>query len=305
MNKKQETIGVYTFVTKNWEELDLPLDLWVEWHLKFFDQIAICTYGNGKFLDKYRKNKKIIIKQINIKIPKTLDFFTIPETIAMHALTTDWKVILDVDQFLNEKIDISRLDKNYAYPIICHDLYGNLYTEHIGKFSLFHTLMYGKKDIQYRIHYKNRKLLGDGAWVEIPHIIKKSLFKNLLYLLLTHMPKQFIKRLYSNEYIRPSIQNLLENYKLMNGEYCEFEVWHTSSVRKPKKLIKNLVIKSSKYNATKNFEQKNDIDKFKLFNYKDKKNYYKLIHAKDVPSILIKNKARFNHVHFNKLDYKI
>ncbi|MCL4383599.1 hypothetical protein M1278_03115 [Candidatus Marsarchaeota archaeon] len=119
------------------------------------------------------------------------------------------------------------------------------------------------------------------------------------------MPKQFIKRLYSNEYIRPSIQNLLENYKLMNGEYCEFEVWHTSSVRKPKKLIKNLVIKSSKYNATKNFEQKNDINKFKLFNYKDKKNYYKLIHAKDVPSILIKNKARFNHVHFNKLDYKI
>jgi hypothetical protein len=94
MNKKQETIGVYTFVTENWKKLDLPLDLWVEWHLKFFDQIAICTYGNAKFLDRYRQNKKIIIKQINIKIPKTLEFFTIPETIAMHALTTDWKVKL-------------------------------------------------------------------------------------------------------------------------------------------------------------------------------------------------------------------
>lgn len=56
-NKNKETIGVYTFVTENWQELDLPLDLWVEWHLKFFDQIAICTYGNAKFLDKYRKNK--------------------------------------------------------------------------------------------------------------------------------------------------------------------------------------------------------------------------------------------------------
>ena len=93
-NKNKETIGVYTFVTENWKKLDLPLDLWVEWHLKFFDQIAICTYGNAKFLDRYRQNKKIIIKQINIKIPKTLEFFTIPETIAMHALTTDWKVKL-------------------------------------------------------------------------------------------------------------------------------------------------------------------------------------------------------------------
>ena len=82
-------------------------------------------------------------------------------------------------------------------------------------------------------------------------------------------------------------------------------VWHTSGVRNPKKLIKNLVIKFSKYNATKNFEQKNNIDKFKLFNYKDKKNYYKLMHIKNLPSILIKNKSRFNHVHFNKLDYKI
>lgn len=39
MNKKQETIGVYTFVTENWKKLDLPLDLWVEWHLKLFENL--------------------------------------------------------------------------------------------------------------------------------------------------------------------------------------------------------------------------------------------------------------------------
>ena len=307
MNKINETIGVYTFVTKNWKEIDLPLDLWVEWHLKFFDQIAICTYGHVNFLDKYKNNKKIIIKQIDTKTPKTLKFFTIPETIAMHALTTDWKVGLDIDHFLGKRININNLNKKFAYPIICHDLYGNLNTEKVVKVSWFYPLIYGKKEMQFRIHYKNRKLLGDGALTEMPYKLKKSLFKNLLYFLLKHIPKQFMENMekrYSNKYKHRLLQNLLKNYKL-NSPYQEFEVWHTSAVRRPEAYIKRTNINGQKYLATKNFEGKNNIKEANyLFNYKDKKNYNKLIHvdSKNLPSILLKNKSRFNHVKFNNIE---
>ena len=54
--------------------------------------------------------------RLGCKKPKTL-------------LKTDWKVLLSIDEFVASKINVSDLNKNLVYSMICRQLYGNIHTE--------------------------------------------------------------------------------------------------------------------------------------------------------------------------------
>lgn len=127
-------IGAYAFSLDDWKELDYPLDLWLEWNSRHFDKVALATYG--KFDIDLPSN--VIVKEIPFKPNRTTEQFYIRgKAFAQNLLDTDWKVMLDIDEFVSKRIDTSGLDPKKAYAISLRQLYGNLETEIKNAFPSF------------------------------------------------------------------------------------------------------------------------------------------------------------------------
>lgn len=153
-----ETIGVYAFITPDWKLLGYPFDLWLEHHSSIFDQISIVTYGNVEI--PFHKDN-IIIKRITSSPDKTkFSFYTIGKTEAQINLQTDWKILLDVDEFMVKKPAVHKLDRSKSYIMKYINLYGNIFTEIkcVSEFAIYAR----------RLHYGNRNIEGDGAQVSGP-----------------------------------------------------------------------------------------------------------------------------------------
>ncbi|MDG7012781.1 MAG: hypothetical protein JRN11_08060 [Nitrososphaerota archaeon] len=145
------TVGVYAFATQDYKEKDYPLDLWLEHNLLVFDQIAVAKYDCDFPLPV--DNKKVI--QTVIKSPErsTFRFFRLGKQTAMRLLSTDWKVLLDIDEFVWPVPDFDNLDKTKTYRLQCRALWGSIKTE-IVEYWLAHS--------SPRVHFGDVPILRDG-----------------------------------------------------------------------------------------------------------------------------------------------
>ncbi|MCI2413548.1 MAG: hypothetical protein MPI47_09540 [Cuniculiplasma sp.] len=114
------TIGAYAFTTNDWKELGYPLDLWLEWNSKYFDQLALVIYGE---MEVDPPSNVTIIKEPSIPDRTNEDFFLSGKERAQKLLNTDWKVMLDTDEFVSKRIDTTNLDRKRAYAIRERDFF--------------------------------------------------------------------------------------------------------------------------------------------------------------------------------------
>lgn len=275
------TIGAYAFTINDWRELGYPLDLWLEWNSRFFDELALVTYGE---LD-IETPSNVTISQIPFLPDRTTEeFFVKGKTQAQELLNTDWKVMLDIDEFLPERINTSALDKNKAYAINERDFFGNLGTEIINVFPKFY----------FRIHYGNRKIskVADGV---IPPYAAKFKFGSFVHDVLRKVFK-------IGEY---------EPYYDPSGDKT-FEVWHTSTVRNPDAMAKKWRIHiNAAINSNPSLDNYREFLKHvqSSFDYKSYKKIWpsavlRRIDLSEVPEILKINANRFNFAEFDQSSYE-
>lgn len=138
------TVGVYAFVTPNWKELDYPLDLWLEWHTKQFDAVSLVTWGDVEL----PIHSKINLDALHIyHIYGKPDYndklaFAALKQIAQRKLKTDWKIMLDIDEFIYRPT-LNEFDMNYVYMAYYYHLWGNLHTRIINeKFPMYQRRMH-------------------------------------------------------------------------------------------------------------------------------------------------------------------
>ena len=74
----------------------------------------------------------------------------------MQCLDTDWKMLLDIDEFINLRIDEKKLDKHYTYGTYNHHLFGNINTE----------IQFIFPDYYWRLHHSDHRILNDGGSVD-------------------------------------------------------------------------------------------------------------------------------------------
>jgi hypothetical protein len=278
----KQTIGTYAFVTPNWKELDYPLDLWIEHHVNIFDQVALVCYGDIDI----PSNKKLVVNHIQPIGEEKFSFYVIGKTKAQELLSTDWKVLLDIDEFIPERINPDKLDPKYVYPLFYHNLYGNLSTD-IGCVGLV------LPSYQARIHYGNKKVLGDGACVNgkydtrfaisartILNRIKFALFPNSVIPQPLRVPK------------------------------ISFDVWHTGTVRNPLALNekwKRQTMRALNEDYHAYDSQARHLDKAG-FDYTNFRSIFSASKLKRVdrnllPKCLTDNSKRFDWVQFKDSDY--
>jgi len=302
----EETIGAYAFVTKDWRKLHYPLDLWLEHHLNIFDQISLCVYGDATIVlpPKYRNNRKIKITSVKVYPNRAkFNFYVYGKTIAQRKLQTDWKVLLDIDEFLVTEIKTETLDKRLAYPLIYHNLYKNLEYELVSTDFVrkVMTFVYANKFIPNatleRIHFGNRLILGDGGLVSTPYYVNRSLFTKSMFYLLKN-----------NKHFSNFIQSYIVNTDIPKRTSNSFHVVHTTFLR-PLAILRRKLIEQiqREINEKVYFHQqyliellkKPDIDIKELYkNYKLLFPETKLIKIDKgiIPNILLKNKKRFEIV---------
>lgn len=270
------SIGAYSFVSDDWKVKDYPADLWIDWHAKLFDEICLVTSGNAKLSNK--KNVRII----ELDKHETFDFsfYTEAFTRGQKELNTDWKIMLDVDEFFKERPDFSNLDPKKTYAVKMHNLYGNLETEIRGYFP----------DYYYHIHTGYKKVLGDGGAVSGPYYAKIAPKKAVKYF--------FWKYLKIGQHVSP----------LIPLKY--FDVFHTGTVRNPEALSKKWKFQTE---IEINEGYKDNKARLQLLNQKfdyhdykkiDRKNYLVKISMETLPSIILQNRDRFWHTDFSKDEYK-
>ena len=275
-------IGAYAFSLDDWKELDYPLDLWLEWNSRHFDKVALATYG--KFDIDLPSN--VIVKEIPFKPNRTTEQFYIRgKAFAQNLLDTDWKVMLDIDEFVSKRIDTSGLDPKKAYAISLRQLYGNLETEIKNAFPSFF----------FRINHGDRNVDNTGGSVVKPYAAK-FVFRNFSH---DVSLKIFGKGHYLPYYIPYSDP--------------KFEVWHTGAVRRPEVMAKKWRIETtaainshpgigSEYRDFLQYVQ----DRFNYKNYK--KIWPSAVLSKvdidTMPEVLKLNKERFDFVQFSDSEYK-
>ncbi len=157
----KDTIGVYAFVTSNWKELDYPLDLWIRHNSQLFDEVALVTYGKVKEIP-YETNN-LIIKEIEPPDKVRYDFYTTGKKKAQDLLNTDWKILLDVDEFLTRTPKVENLNKELTYKLNYIHAYGNIY-----------SIIKCNKEFAYtvpRVHFGERNVVGDGQ-VDGPYSLR-------------------------------------------------------------------------------------------------------------------------------------
>ncbi len=265
-----DSIGAYAFVTSDYKDLDFPLDLWIDWHAGMLDQIALVTYG--KFDLPVRDNLKLI--PIDEEVSNAdFNFYLIGKTLAQKSLDTQWKVMLDIDEFLKVKPDVKNLDKTKAYALRYRNLFGNVNTEIINReFPRY----------QFRVHNGARTVLGDGGNISGPYDKRKSI----------------------GVFFNSSAERILgrRNWITWTEPNKTFEVFHTGSDRDPKSLKEKWITQLIRErNEKREFDQRryNFLSRSDRFDFEA----YRLIWPgskissvsdAELPEILLKNKPRFH-----------
>lgn len=124
------TIGAYAFVTHEWEYSDYPLDLWLEYHLQLFDYISIVTYGE---FDLPIKDPRLLVRSIPEPCSRQTEsnrWNCIGKQLAQELLPTDWKFLLDIDEFIKDR-PIPNETAN-AHTVNVRNLFGNVNHQLIG-----------------------------------------------------------------------------------------------------------------------------------------------------------------------------
>lgn len=154
------TIGVYAFATSDYKLLDYPLDLWLKYNSEIFDEVALVTYGQ---VEIPYKAKNIIIEEFEPPKKDDFNFYRFGKRKAQDLLDTDWKILLDIDEFIGKIPNLEDLDKKLTYRLKYRNLYANLYTE-IKNYK-------GYAICSPRVHFGRRNIVGDG-FVDGPYSMK-------------------------------------------------------------------------------------------------------------------------------------
>ncbi|SIM61151.1 hypothetical protein [Cuniculiplasma divulgatum] len=275
------TIGAYAFTINDWKELGYPVDLWLEWNSKYFDQLALVIYGE---MEIDPPSNVTIIKEPSIPDRTNEDFFLRGKEKAQKLLNTDWKVMLDTDEFVPKRIDTTNLDRKKAYAISERDFFGNLETEIVNVFPKFY----------YRIHYGNRPIGRAGAAGVTPPYAANFVFGNFV----NDVLRKIFKKREFKPYYDPSTNK-------------NFEVWHTSTVRKPDAMAKKWRIHiNAAINSDPSLGSYKDFLKNvqSTFDYRGYKKIWpaailKKVDLSIIPDILRKNAERFNFAIFDESEY--
>jgi len=281
-----ETVGAYAFVTSDWKEKDYPLDLWLEHHLKLFDQVALVTYGKVDIAP----HPKLKTKTISPVSESRFSFYIDGKSEAQKLLDTDWKVLLDIDEFMGEKIDVSKLNKKLAYALRYRNLYGNVFTEIENEFSKY----------QYRVHFSNRAILGDGANVAGPLASRYSFS-------IPDTLKAVIRKLFKK--VIPSLEKTLRTKPILVPT-TSFEIWQTGTARDPKALSEKWRVQINReiregINYSKDYLKwmaQEGFD-YKAFDLVWKGSRIIKVDPHELPDVLKENFKRFNWVTFDEKEY--
>ncbi|MCL4345634.1 MAG: hypothetical protein M1496_04655 [Candidatus Thermoplasmatota archaeon] len=274
-----DTVGAYAFATSDWKDLNFPLDLWMQWNSRFFDQIALVKYGD--FTIETPSN--VIVKVMDEVPRKDFNFYTIGKTEAQHLLSTDWKLALDIDEFLNQKIDTSRLDRRKTYAIKMRNLYGNPLTEIIN--DMFPSFY-------FRLSYGDRPFKGDGG--DLIHSEWKNRKKFESYI-------RFGKR-------KLGIQNKPHYLTTKPYECCE--VWHTGTLREPAAMSKKWKEQTERevnVGITTNEKRLEILDRpFDYHSFRELGNrvYLRKVSPEEIPEIILANSDRFWKTDFMEDEYE-
>ncbi|MFH7836081.1 MAG: hypothetical protein QXL51_05750 [Candidatus Aenigmatarchaeota archaeon] len=183
-------IGVYSFTFDDWREKDYPLDLWIEWNCKLFDEVSLFYIG-----DKYKTFKDIDLKKYdNLTIngisgnKRIMDelygnrMYAHFKELAQNFLFTDWKLLLDIDEFVTSVPNFNRYEVNNVYGIYMHVLFGDVNHEisPLGESPVaLGKLPWG------RLAYGMNKIIEDGSRIEKPvntdtyiHVYHTTLLRN-------------------------------------------------------------------------------------------------------------------------------
>ncbi len=269
---QKETVGAYGYVTADWKEKDLPLDLWLEWTLQLFDRVVLALYDDVKLPNGFGRNPRLKTLRMRQPLITSFRFSTEGKAAAQKALNTDWKMMTDVDEFLPCRLDTSRLNKKYAYPIRYHHLYGNANTE-------IHDTYHVLPKYKYVIHHTDRAVLGDGASVEPPYFL--GVKKRILYSIID--------------------TDLIAAYKSVPP--IAFDVWHTGTIRNPKALNKKWHIQTDREIRNRPLGEGERFlrslpDVEESFDFKEyktiwPKSYLTHVQDRELPEIIRNNKKRF------------
>ena len=211
------SVGAYAFATKDWKELEYPLDLWVRHNAQYFDKISLGIEFGTEIDFELPSNVRLTTIGHQEYVNDWL-FYTENKAIAMNNLDADWKMMLDIDEFVNSRVDETKLDKRYVYGTKNHHLFGNIRTE----------ILYIYPDYYWRLHYGNHTVLNDGGSVD--------------------GKRKRILRDTNDIFNRPVMRTLKYEgiRRLLTKPSNAVEIWHTNTVRSPKVLYNKWLEQSKK-----------------------------------------------------------
>ncbi len=230
------TIGVAAFVTSDWREQGYPLDLWLLHHAQVMDQISLVTYGEFE-LPFNHKNIKVT-RLHNPPAYNTAKFWLMGKQVAFDSLETDWKVLLDIDEFLAAKPDISGLDKGCIYPLVLHNLWGGIDKEVV---RLERFWFYGDYVMIYRVAARAVKVLNDG------NAVGPVRYWKLPLALYARTSVQFLTDVMASRVKKVSLPNgpfyALVSMSKVGRPFRAFDVWHTTFLIPLNMLLHKIEIK--------------------------------------------------------------
>lgn len=189
-------------------------------------------------------------------------------------------VYLPTDEFIKERIKPEGLNKRLAYPVKRIDLFGNVYTAILHAFIRY----------QYRIHYGDRKLIGDGSLA--PPFSGKISLDGIRYLITDYVMH------------KPSFRE----EPIFITDFFPGTIYHTNALRSPDKMSKKWYLQFER--EKKSGVNRSDYERVfneilsRPFNYRDYKLYWpnaELIKIDPLP-ILVENKGRFVNINFDSAD---
>lgn len=275
-------IGAYAFVLNDGRELDYPLDLWLDWNSRYFDKLALAVYGDVDI----KVPSNVIISSIpSMRDVTNEEYYVKGKTYAQHLLNTEWKVMLDIDEFVPKRIDTSSLDRRKTYAIRPRNFFGNLETEIVNIFPKFY----------FRIHYGYRRVIGTDAAGVSPPYAAKFVLGNFIH----DVSRKIYKKGEFKPYYDPSSD-------------ITFDVWHTNAVRRPEAMAKKWRIQTTAaINSNPSLDNYKDFLQYvqSSFDYQSYKKIWpsavlKRIDLSTIPEILRVNAERFNVAKFDASCYE-
>ncbi len=170
------------------------------------------------------KAKNIIIEEFEEQDENSFSFYTYGKKKAQDLLSTDWKMLLDIDEFIVKVPNFSKLNIKLTYRLGYIHAYGNIYSQ-IKCNPEF-------RRAAPRVHFGNKKIISDGA-VDGPYsykIIGEFYHTNTIrnsVSLSTKWKKQI--EIEMNE----GYQDTANRLKFLNNEFdysCYRDIWPSSYV---------------------------------------------------------------------------